>query len=114
MTVPQHEFLWSVADDFSYHKRRYSRVELVEKLTQAGFSVTRITSFNAFLLPLMFVSRRRLPKLVEDFDPMSEFNANRVINAMLESVLRLEKELISFGVNFPLGGTLFAIAQRKE
>lgn len=114
VTVPQHEFLWSVADDFSYHKRRYSRAELLEKLDQAGFSVTRVTSFNAFLLPLMLLSRRRLPKLVEDFDPMSEYSSSRALNAILESVLRLEKELISFGVNFPLGGTLLAVAQRKE
>lgn len=114
VTVPQHKFLWSVADDFSYHKRRYSRAELLEKLSQAGFLVTRVSSFNTFLLPLMFVSRRRMPKRVEEFDPMSEFSSSRMLNGFLEAVLRMEKGLISAGLNLPIGGTLFAVARCGE
>lgn len=114
LTVPQHMFLWSVADDFAYHKRRYARRELIDKLERAGFSIDCVSSFNFFLLPLMFISRRRMPKSVEYFDPLTEFYSSRTLNALLEFVLRIENLLISAGVRLPAGGTLFAVARRTD
>src|SRR5271163_3631850 len=32
LTVPQHAFLWSRADDYACHKRRYARSELIRKV----------------------------------------------------------------------------------
>src|SRR4029077_3610296 len=45
ITVPQHRFLWSAADEYAYHKRRYSRRELISKVRMAGFEILRVTSF---------------------------------------------------------------------
>ena len=59
ITVPQHPWLWSAFDEFSGHRRRYTRRELVTKLTAAGFNVVRVTSFTSFLLPLLVAARRR-------------------------------------------------------
>ena len=39
VTVPQHRWLWSPADDYAHHQRRYSRSELVSRIEAAGFRV---------------------------------------------------------------------------
>lgn len=57
LTVPQHMFLWSVTDEVSHHKRRYSRSELRVKVQRAGFRPVFCTSFVTSLLPFMFASR---------------------------------------------------------
>src|SRR5262249_35832950 len=64
ITVPQHPSLWSAVDDFSHHRRRYTRRELSMKLGIAGLSIVRMTSFAFTLLPMMLVSR----KLPQKFD----------------------------------------------
>ena len=45
VTVPQHSFLWSEADNYAMHKRRYNRKELVKKVEDAGFDVAMVSSF---------------------------------------------------------------------
>jgi hypothetical protein len=40
----QHPFLWSEVDEFSHHKRRYTRRELVAKVEAAGLQVRLATS----------------------------------------------------------------------
>ena len=59
LTVPQHDFLWSRADEHACHVRRYSASELSAKVSAAGFRVERVTSFVSLLLPLMLASRLR-------------------------------------------------------
>ncbi|MCA9411247.1 MAG: methyltransferase domain-containing protein [Candidatus Omnitrophica bacterium] len=113
ITVPQHPFLWSVVDDFSYHKRRYTRKELVEKVARAGFKVSRCTSFVTVLLPLFLLSRLRMPKDPGDFDPASEYRIGDFSNGLLGSALALEQSLIRLGVNLPFGSSLFLAASRR-
>ena len=57
LLVPQHSWLWSSADEFAHHFRRYTRRELVSKLERVGFSVTLATSFVTTLLPAMLAVR---------------------------------------------------------
>ncbi|MGE0481340.1 MAG: methyltransferase [Phycisphaerae bacterium] len=114
ITVPQHQFLWSVVDDYSFHKRRYSRRELFDKLRRAGFRVLRMTSFVSSLLPLMWLSRRRQPRDVGAFDPRAELRIGRATNALLETVMTVERGVILSGVSLPAGGSLLAVAQRED
>ena len=111
VTVPQHAFLWSPADDHARHVRRYEKRELRDKLTRAGFTIVMMTSFVSLLLPLMYASRR-LRSDKADFDVMSELRVSPLTNFVLESVLALERALIRCGVRFPFGGSLLAIARR--
>ena len=39
VTVPQHRWLWSMVDEYSFHRRRYRRMELLQKVKAAGFEV---------------------------------------------------------------------------
>ena len=45
LTVPQHPWLWSWTDDYSYHVRRYTAESLHAKLSRAGFDILLSTSF---------------------------------------------------------------------
>lgn len=113
LTVPQHRFLWSAADDYAQHKRRYGRRELVAKLEDSGFEVGYVNSFCTLLLPLMLASRRRRPRLDDDYDPLAELRVGAAMNGILRKVLDVEYLLLRLGVRFPAGGSLVAVARRR-
>jgi SAM-dependent methyltransferase len=112
LTVPQHHFLWSVVDDYSFHKRRYTRKELVKKLRRAGFKIVRVTSFVSLILPFMMLSRLKSQRSKDDFDPLAELEIGHHLNLALEKIMGVERSLIEGGVSFPAGGSLLAIAMR--
>jgi SAM-dependent methyltransferase len=112
LTVPQHRFLWSVVDEYSHHKRRYRRRELVGKVQRAGFRVVRATSFVSALLPLFWLSRLRHNG--REFDPDSEFKISRALNGILERVLDVERRLITSGISLPYGTSLLVVATRPS
>lgn len=114
ITVPQHRFLWSYIDNFSYHKRRYTRKELVEKVARAGFKIIYATSFVSFLLPLMFVARLKQRRSKGHFDPLAEFKVSHFLNSTLEKVMGAERAAIRMGFSFPIGGSLLLVGERSR
>lgn len=110
ITVPQHRWLWSQADQHACHLRRYSRAELVKKVSCAGLDVDYVTSFVCFLVPVMWLSRRS--KCSGEYDPMSELEVQPWLNKSLEVIMYLEYILIKLGVRLPLGGSLLLIARK--
>jgi SAM-dependent methyltransferase len=112
LTVPQHRWLWSPADDYGHHERRYTRRQLISAVSTAGFSIARVTSFVTALLPLMAASRayRSDPA---DFDPSAEFQIPRVIDRSFEVLAGAERALIARGVSLPAGGSLLLVARRS-
>jgi len=113
LTVPQHPWLWSSVDEYSFHKRRYRRSNLVCKLHHAGFRIVRMTSFVSLLLPVMLLSRRRTGT-AEQLDPCAEFRIQPALNRMLQSLLSFERALIVAGASFPAGGSLMVVARRND
>jgi SAM-dependent methyltransferase len=110
LTVPQHAFLWSGVDDYSLHKRRYARQELVTKVRRAGFEVVRTTSFVSLLFPLLLLSRHRGRGV--KIDPHAEFRLSRPTSAALGAAMTLERTLIAAGLSFPFGGSLLLVGRR--
>lgn len=113
ISVPQHAWLWSAADDYACHERRYSASELRSKVEKAGFQVLRSTSFVTTLFPAMVASRLLNRGKKEDYDPVAEFNINPALNALFEKMLGLELALIKLGVSFPFGGSRLMIARKS-
>jgi SAM-dependent methyltransferase len=113
LTVPQHPRLWSAVDDFSRHQRRYTRRELIRKLEDTGFAVTRTTSFVTLLLPALAASRL-IHRGDHDFDPETEYGLPARLDLALERVMGLERRLIERGMSFRIGGSLLAIAMRPQ
>lgn len=110
LTVPQHRWLWSAFDELSAHKRRYTRAELMGKLSASGFQVVRVTSFTSFALPLMVASRIRRRAI--DLD--RELTIAPAVNWALTGVASLERAAIRAGASFPAGGSLLAVAVRSS
>jgi SAM-dependent methyltransferase len=111
VSVPQHRWLWSEADRFAGHQRRYTRRELKGKLVDAGFDVRAMTSFVTVPLPLMAASRawERLSRA--PYDPDREFALPAVVDRVLERALDAEAALIARGASLPAGGSLLAVAE---
>lgn len=111
VTVPQHMFLWSPADEAARHKRRYSRSELTGKLVAAGFEVMYATSFVFLLLPAMLLARRRSRRQAY-YDPDAEFRISRLLNTLFATVMAVEFQLLRIGLSLPVGGSLLCVARR--
>lgn len=113
VAVPQHQWLWSSADEQAQHVRRYSRKEMTARLRRAGFDVLFATSFVSLLLPLMAVSRWRDARRTKG-PSASELKQPAALNAALLAVLTLERTFIRAGVSFPAGGSLFVVARKRS
>lgn len=115
ITVPQHPWLWSAADDYACHVRRYSSQELVSKVKKAGFTLVRRSSFVSLLLPFMIASRLfGLKKKEEAYNPLTEFQINTILNSFFGHVMTIEIFLLFCGINLPFGGSLLLIAKKHE
>jgi SAM-dependent methyltransferase len=110
ITVPQHQFLWSVTDETAHHVRRYSSRELRKKTERAGFHVMRVSSFVSFLLPLMLYSRRRKRQTQS---AMTELSVAPVVDTLLDHVMRIELLAIRMGLSLPVGGSLLLVARKR-
>lgn len=118
LTVPQHPWLWSRHDEMFCHVRRYTRSELIRKVTKAGFEITYITSFVFLLVPFMWISRRFVQRWkayrIGSFDSFLdvELRINPLVNRVFGEVMKLERTLIRLGVKFPVGGSLLCVARK--
>ncbi len=114
LTVPQHPSLWSQTDVVAMHKRRYSRKELVQKVSQAGLEVSFISSFVFSLFPAMYLSRvkNRFMKKRSGMDD-SELHLPPWLDAMGDFVMRADERLIFSGRSLPWGGSLVVVAKKR-
>lgn len=116
ISVPQHMFLWSALDEIVKHERRYSRKELLDKMTRSGLSVRYATSFVFTLFPLMLVSRLldgRRDKSQSDGAALAKrVKFSRLLNWGFDLFMRVDEVLIRLGVPLPCGGTLVVVATK--
>jgi SAM-dependent methyltransferase len=113
LTVPQHPRLWSGADEYACHERRYTAREIHDKVRGAGFRIVRSTSFVTLLLPAMLASRLR-GQQGREFDPVDEFRIPPLANRVLEGVMGVERAMIRLGLSLPVGGSRLVVAQRDR
>jgi len=114
LTVPQHRFLWSAVDEHSFHKRRYTRQELIAKVERAGFRIIYIISFVSLMLPLLILSRARRRKTSKKFDLMAELKIGTTLNWTLERIMDFERAIIKLGISLPFGGSLLLLATKQH
>ena len=113
ISVPQHMWLWSAADEYGRHRRRYSRRTLLRQLDEAGFDTMRATSSVSFLLPIVAISRFRHRRLSDTYDPFREFGLPHGVNRLLKWVMSAERRLIRSGVSLPVGSSLTVVARKR-
>ncbi len=112
--VPAFMSLWSAHDVFNMHHRRYTKPELVTKLKETGFTITKASYWNFFLFFPVYlfrlISNLRKSKSEDasgDLDNPSRFNES------IYRLIKFENQLLK-RMNFPFGVSTFCIAKKTE
>ena len=109
ITVPASPRLWSYRDEAAGHLRRYTRRQLMGRLTDARLHVEEMRYYQFSLFPLVAVTRlfgRRSPRLRD-----LEEEPSRVLNKVMTLINRLEVRLSDF-IPWPWGSSLVAICRK--
>jgi SAM-dependent methyltransferase len=109
LTVPAMQALWSKHDSINHHYRRYSRKRILCIFSRA--LCLRITYFNLFLFPFIFLYR----KIENRYFPCgkSDFEVGGVIaSKILQVIFSLEANPLKAGFSFPCGVSLLAVFRK--
>jgi len=116
LTVPAFDLLWGAHDEINHHRRRYIANELKNKVEKTGFAVERLTYFNTFLFPFVFLTRvsQRLAKMISGrYKPVSDLKLHHSgINSVLKTIFFLENLLLR-KCNFLYGVSLLCVAKKR-
>jgi SAM-dependent methyltransferase len=111
LTVPQHPRLWSAADDYAHHYRRYTAGLLRARVERAGFEILWSSSFNTLNLPFLLLRNAALR--VAGRNPRAKVPYGPA-NWLLERSMDMDRMLIRAGLRLPVGGSLALAARRPE
>lgn len=111
--VPAFPFLWGRLDEKSHHFRRYTKKNLEEKLSAAGFKIKKISYFNyLFFLPILLVRTWQKTFLGRNNtwgdEPIIQ---SLTVNRILTAIFTLDVKTSSW-FSPPFGVSLLAIAEK--
>jgi len=112
VTVPAYRWLWSPHDEFSGHRRRYTKRSLRLLFEAAGLKVQRLTAYNSLLLPAIAavrLARRIVPEKPGQIRSDNSTTKPGLINDLLAAVFGVERFPLA-RMNLPMGVSLFAYA----
>lgn len=110
VSVPALRFLYGIRDKKVGHYRRYSRVELIEKLRTSGFDVVSIRYWNFLGVLPFLVSEKILHKKL--YDGM-RYSRKSFFLRLLNDLLNRWFCGIENNVRFPIGLSLIVVAKPK-
>jgi len=119
ISVPAHRWLWSSADDYAGHYRRYSRRSLSTALTDSGFEVEYVSYiFRALPLPILML--RTLPwrlglssKDTGGSIKRQLVNKGTFVDKLTNLLLSGEVRNIAKRSRMRFGASLLAVAKRR-
>jgi SAM-dependent methyltransferase len=112
ITVPAFPILWGLQDRVSQHKRRYSKRELVDRVTRAGFAIEVCYYFNFLLFVPIWIGRRLIDILSLDVQNENQINS-RLLNKILYAIFAADTA-ISPIVRPPFGVSVLIIASKND
>jgi SAM-dependent methyltransferase len=113
LRVPAHDWLRGEHDRLVHTRHRYSRAEVVAKLTAAGFAVDHVSWANTALF-LPAAAKRLLERRNGHTDATGEpdlWLPPEPLNSILESAIAVEALAIPRGVPLPFGLSVLALAR---
>jgi SAM-dependent methyltransferase len=111
VTVPAFQWLWGTQDDVSHHKRRYTKGELKALLEGAGLTVERITYFNCFLFPPIWLGRWAIKASKKQIESENTLTSPK-LDGLLGGIFASERFWLRFA-GFPIGVSVLAIARKR-
>jgi SAM-dependent methyltransferase len=111
--VPAHAWLWSLQDEISGHRRRYTAESLRAAIAAAGLAVERQSYVSTYLLPVIVVGRvflkllRRL-RHVESENTLHPSWSNGILKRIFMAEIPALRR-----TNFPVGASLLSVVVRS-
>ena len=123
ITVPAFMFLWSEHDVYFQHKRRYTKKQLEQLLSDAGYNIVFSSYFNFFVfLPVLILRKTGLFNLIKRIKMNLSGSTNSlsdtaiteggIIGAIFTFLAKIEAFLLRY-IKFPFGVSLLLIAKKK-
>jgi SAM-dependent methyltransferase len=110
--APAHRWLWSLQDDVSHHKRRYTARMLREVIDRGGLTLERQSYVSAFLLPVIYLGRHWLKVLLRFREANTENDLHRACsNGILRTIFEAEIPILR-RMNMPFGASLLSVARK--
>jgi SAM-dependent methyltransferase len=112
--VPAHDWLWSLQDDVSHHRRRYTSKTLRQTVRSAGLTVERQSYVSAFLLPVIYLGRQWL-KVVRRFRELNTENnlhpawSNGILRGIFEAEIPVLRRM-----DLPVGASIMCVARKAS
>lgn len=121
LTVPSYSFLWSDADEYTGHLRRYSFKKLKKLCLAANFQKRFLTGFFAWLVVPLLLFRalpfRLMGKSRKKFADVEATKDDHTIPAWLKVFVKTqcewERRRISCRNSIPIGASLLLAAQKS-
>jgi SAM-dependent methyltransferase len=112
--VPALRILWSKHDEDNKHYKRYTKKTLEYLFRGKDYTIIRSSYWNVVLfLPILFY--RFLMKTLLSKSSTSQLrDGNNFTNILLIQLLRIENSLLSIGINYPIGVSVFVVAQKQK
>ncbi len=112
VTVPAHKILWGANDDFSHHKRRYTRTTLNRQIAQSGLNIEKEYYFN-FILYMPILLARVLGRLLNWGADMERSTKNSMINNILFHIFSADIAVAPH-VHMPFGVSIFTLLRKGQ
>lgn len=112
ITVPALMCLWSRWDDLNAHKRRYNIQNFKEVLSVNNFEIEKISYYNSFLFPIVFVVRWFNETFNKNSKSSDTDMPSPLANYILTKIFSFEEVVLRYS-NFPIGVSLIAVVRKK-
>lgn len=109
VNVPAHAWLWSAADEFLGHHRRYTRTLLREQLESAGFDVLRVTHVFSWAVPPVWL-RRRASKRSNLDDQLGVSEDSAMVSRAARALTATERRVVR-RVSLPFGTSVMGVGR---
>ena len=110
ISVPAHQWLWSSADEFLGHFRRYSLSSLQAQVEEAGFDVVSVYHVFSWLVPIVWLARRIPGRTPE---ARLGLQSNGVLTRLIAKIVTMVELRIIRVKALPFGTTIIASARPR-
>lgn len=116
LNLPAYKFIRSKHDAAVGINRRYTIKELKEKVKKAGFEIEKITYRNTILFPIA-ATKRIIEKIITSNTDKIESDLKPLpwlFNKLFTYLLFFENKLITMGICFPFGLSIYCVARKNR
>lgn len=111
LNLPAYQWLFSYHDERVKTVRRFTRRALMRLFEDTGFSPVYATYWNTVLFPVMALRRLLLPPAGKQSDVHVY---PKPVESLFGALMAGERALLRAGIRLPFGGSVLAVARRRD